>query len=486
MSEAMDLKSEKIPHDDPMTLGWIAWALDGQLASANLPPEAAAKRWRAVETDSRAPMADAVFVALKGERFDGRDFAAKAAQAGAAALVLERPIDAEAAGAAVQLVVSDARLAYGAIAKAWRARHSLPLTAVGGSNGKTTTTQMLAAVLRARWGAERMLATEGNFNNEVGVPRTLLRLRFEHRAAVVEAGMNHKGEMARLADWIRPTIVLLTNAQREHQEFLSSVEETARENGLLIPALPESGIAVYPADDPCAPVWAALALSRGVRSLTFVMGPAAAGLAADLHGEALSDGALRIRGAVFGRPVDFAVKLAIPGAHNARNALAAAAAALAQDISPEAIREGLEAFRALPGRGARWRSATGVTVIDDAYNANPDSCEASIRMLALERGRKILLLGDMAEIGADATERHREAGMLAKAAGIDVLWTAGPLAAHAAEGFGEGARAFATREALLAALAELEVPAGAAIDVKASHSAGFAAVVEALKRRLGA
>lgn len=489
MSEAMDEKSERFPHDDPMTLGWLAWALDGCLESEALTRLSAQRRWRAVETDSRAPMAGAVFVALKGERFDGRDFAAKAAAEGAAALVLERPISAEAADDAVQFVVSDARLAYGRIAKAWRARYSLPLTAVGGSNGKTTTTQMLASILRARWGAERMLATEGNFNNDVGVPKTLLRLRFEHRAAVVEAGMNHKGEMARLADWIRPTIALLTNAQREHQEFLSSVEETARENGLLIPALPESGIAVYPADDACgAPIWAALSLARGVRTLAFAMGPSAEGLPpADLLGEALPDGGLRIHGSALGAPVDFTVKLSIPGAHNARNALAAAAAALAQGIGPEAIREGLEAFRALPGRGERWRSAEGpegVEVIDDAYNANPDSCEASIRMLAAAPGRKVLILGDMAEVGADALERHREIGAFAKAEGVDLLWTAGALAAHAAEAFGEGARAFASREELLAALPELELPAGALVDVKASHSAGFSAVVEALKRQL--
>lgn len=208
-----------------------------------------------------------------------------------------------------------------------------PLAVVAGSNGKTTTTQMLASILLARWGAERMCATEGNFNNEVGVPKMLLKLAFEHRGAVIECGMNHRGEMARLADWTRPTVALLTNAQREHQEFLRGVEETARENGLVIAALPESGTAVYPADDACADIWADLALARGVDELTYSTDP---DVEADVMGR-VENGELVIstdEGDVV------RTKLRITGSHNVHNATGAAAAAFAMGHRPEAVAAG--------------------------------------------------------------------------------------------------------------------------------------------------
>ena len=284
-------------------------------------------------TDTRTVKAGNVFVALSGERFDGHDFVVGAAEAGAVCAIVERKVDA----AITQIVVTDSGLAFGLAAKAWRGRFALPLAVVAGSNGKTTTTQMLASILLARWGAERMCATEGNFNNEVGVPKMLLKLAFEHRGAVIECGMNHRGEMARLADWTRPTVALLTNAQREHQEFLRGVEETARENGLVIAALPESGTAVYPADDACADIWADLALARGVDELTYSTDP---DVEADVMGR-VENGELVIstdEGDVV------RTKLRITGSHNVHNATGAAAAAFAMGIGPEAVAAGLGAF----------------------------------------------------------------------------------------------------------------------------------------------
>ena len=208
-----------------------------------------------------------------------------------------------------QLVVENSRRAYGLIARAWRRRFGIALTAVGGSNGKTTTTQMMKAILAAHWGVQNIHATEGNFNNDVGVPHTLLGLHCGCRAAVVEAGMNHRGEMARLADWIRPTVVLMTNAQREHQAYLETVAEAAFENGLLIAALPNDGVAVYPADDPCADVWASYALARGVRTLTYAT---AEGVAADVRGELVPGKGLRLL--AYG--IDRVIGLQVQGAHN--------------------------------------------------------------------------------------------------------------------------------------------------------------------------
>ena len=275
-------------------------------------------RFTGVSTDTRTVKQGNVFVALSGERFDAHQFVGVAVAAGAVAVIVNRPVAAD----VPQIIVSDTGLAYGLSAKAWRSRFAIPLTVVAGSNGKTTTTQMLASILRVRWGEERMCATQGNFNNEVGVPRMLWTLDFEHRGAVIECGMNHPGEMARLADWTRPTVALLTNAQREHQEFLSGVEATAHENGLVIVSLPETGTAVFPADDDCADIWAGLAMARGVQTLTYATEE---GVDADVTGRLVEDIL------VINTPEEtFSVRLSIAGAHNVHNALGAAAAALAE------------------------------------------------------------------------------------------------------------------------------------------------------------
>ena len=303
----------------------------------------------------------------------------------------------------------------------------------------------------------------------LGVPKMLLKLAFEHRGAVIECGMNHRGEMARLADWTRPTVALLTNAQREHQEFLRGVEETARENGLVIAALPESGTAVYPADDACADIWADLALARGVDELTYSTDP---DVEADVMGR-VENGELVIstdEGDVV------RTKLRITGSHNVHNATGAAAAAFAMGIGPEAVAAGLGAFEPVPGRGTRF-VGKHLVVIDEAYNANPDSVRAAMNVLAGEAGPRTFILGDMGEIGDSAEEAHREAGEYARSLGIDALYACGPLSRHAAEAFGEGGRWFETRDALIEALKGLRGTA----TVKASHFMGFAAVVRALQ-----
>jgi len=406
----------------------------------------AATAFESVSIDSRTLAPGALYVALRGERYDGHDFAAAAAQRGAVALLVERRVAEGPAAALPQLRVADTRCALGALAAAWRTRLGLPVIAVTGSNGKTTTTQMIAAILAAAFGERdgqaRWFATRGNRNNEIGVPLMLLELRPGHRAAVLELGMNHPGEIARLSAWVRPDVALVTNAQREHQEFLDSVAATARENGAAIAALPPEGIAVFPADDECAPIWRERSGAR--RIVDFAMhGGAAVHAVADLRAQGCG---LRLQ--VPGGTI--VTELQVDGLHNARNALAAAAACVAAGIDGTAIASGLAAFTPVGGRGTRGRTASGALLIDESYNANPDSVRAAIDLLARQDGPRVLVLGDMGEVGAQGPEFHREVGAYARDRGIDSLLALGAQAALAAQAFGRGARHFDSVEELIA------------------------------------
>jgi UDP-N-acetylmuramoyl-tripeptide--D-alanyl-D-alanine ligase len=423
-----------------------------------------------VHTDTRTLKPGDLFVALKGERFDAHDFLAAARAAGAAAVLSSRPID----GLGLPgLVVADTLVALQTLALEWRKRFILPLIAVTGSNGKTTVTQMIGAILRD-WLRHDALVTAGNLNNHIGVPLTLLALRDTHRAAVVELGMNHPGEIALLSALALPNVALVNNAQREHQEFMASVEAVARENGGVIDALGPTGAAVFPADDPHTPLWRAIADRRPV--LTFSLRDAAA----DIRGRASWTGAhwaLELQTPVGDAPV----MLRAPGEHNLHNALAAAACALAAGASLAHIRAGLEAFEPVKGRSRVVALPGGGTLVDDSYNANPDSVRAAIDLLATLPAPRWLVLGDMGEVGARGPEFHREVGEHAAAAGIDELWCAGELCRHAASGFGPMARHFASVEALLAELRA--APAFATALVKGSRFMKMERVVEALQQR---
>lgn len=440
--------------------------LDLQLAQHWIPgsvvrfPDGAATAVNAVCTDTRAIEPGCLYVALRGERFDGHDFATAAMAAGASALMIE----ADSSAAAVpwpiaHLLVPDTTLALGALAAGWRAQFDLPIIAVTGSNGKTTVKGMIAAILEAACGPAHCHATPGNLNNQIGVPLTLLSLNPNHRAAVVELGMNHPGEIAGLARMTGARVALVNNAQREHQEFLDGVEATARENGAAIAELGADGIAVFPADDPCAPVWRALAGSR--RTLEFALHDQARTDVSAPEVSASEDAdparfVLRLRGraapmassasasasasASDTQPLDLEVRLAIDGQHNVRNALAAAACCRAIGIAPAAIVAGLEGFRPLPGRLVRHACADSVVVIDDSYNANPDSVRAAIDLLAGLRqreqaGRVVLVLGDMGEVGVQGPEFHAEVGAWAQHQRLDALIATGSLASAAVRGW---------------------------------------------------
>ena len=431
-----------------------------------------------VHSDTRSLQAGDLFVALKGERFDAHDFLPQAKSSGAVAALAEQGIgEAGLAG----LEVDDSQQALAALAGAWRQRFHLPLIAVAGSNGKTTVTQMIASILRA-WLGDGAFATRGNFNNHIGVPLTLLRLRQDddtwHRAGVVELGMNHPGEIAMLAALVAPTVALVNNAQREHQEFMPSVEAVARENGAAISALGRSGVAVFPADDAHAPRWRELA--QGRPTSTFALQGAA-----DVTGSGEWQGdhwsiALRT-------PVGAAtVRLAVAGLHNVKNALAATACALSVGCPLDAVVRGIAAFAPVSGRSQVKALALGgraVTLVDDTYNANPDSVRAAIDVLAALPAPRWLVLGDMGEVGERGVEFHAEVGAYAKERGIDALWTVGVLSTHAADSFA-GARHFDDVASLVTALAQ--APACGAALVKGSRFMKMEQVVAALLSAPGA
>ncbi|MDD2885479.1 MAG: UDP-N-acetylmuramoyl-tripeptide--D-alanyl-D-alanine ligase [Dechloromonas sp.] len=394
-----------------------------------------------VSTDTRAVKPGQLFVALRGERFDAHDFLADAVAAGAVALLVS---DAGVQPAAVPvIVVDDTRLALGQLAAWWRRQFSLPVIAVTGSNGKTTTKEMIAAILQSAYG-DGVLATRGNLNNDIGLPLTLLDLAESHRAAVVEMGMNHPGEIDYLTRIGAPTVALVTNAQRAHLEGMGDLDEVAREKGSIFNGLLAHGVAVINADDAYADDWRRLA--AGHRVTTFAIDHAA-----DVRALVRQQGlamALQLsapQGAV-------AFSLRLPGRHNARNAVAAAAACLAAGVSMTAVGEGLAAFAGVKGRLQRRVGRRGAELLDDTYNANPDSVRAGIDVLAATIGKKVLVLGDMGEIGEASGQYHDEIGGYAKSQGIDRLYALGDAAKAAVRNFGDGARHFCHIDKLIAAV----------------------------------
>jgi UDP-N-acetylmuramoyl-tripeptide--D-alanyl-D-alanine ligase len=455
------------------TLAWLGDArlLEIDAASGALP-------FRRVHTDTRSIEPGDLFVALRGERFDANDFLQEAKARGAVAAICQGDAEARLRAAGLPgLLVNDAKLALAALATGWRSQFKLPLIAVTGSNGKTTVTQMIAAVLRS-YKPQAFLATQGNLNNDIGVPLTVLRLRREHEVAVVELGMNHPGEIASLAAIAQPTVALVNNAQREHLEFMATVDAVARENGAVIDALAGNGVAVFPFDEPYSELWAARSGHRA--QLRFCVSDDAASLAdirctaALWSGDAWQVTALTPVGAL-------RYALHIAGLHNVKNSLAAVACTLAAGVPLEAIAHGLASFEPVKGRSRALALTVGgraITLVDDSYNANPDSVQAAIHVLAALPGPRLLVLGDMGEVGDQGPEFHAEAGALARALGIEALFTLGELSVAASAHFGAG-RHFADCQALqTAVLAAL--PGVGSVLVKGSRFMKMERVVEAI------
>ncbi|WP_250866035.1 UDP-N-acetylmuramoyl-tripeptide--D-alanyl-D-alanine ligase [Caballeronia sp. INSB1] len=387
-----------------------------------------------IVTDSRGVQAGDLFVAVRGDRFDAHDFLDQVAKSGAAAALVSRdPSNADAWPLPV-IKVKDTRAALGALAHGWRTRFTMPLVAVTGSNGKTTVKEMIASIFAAAVGEQSRLATAGNFNNDIGLPLTLFRLNTSHKLAVVELGMNHPGETEVLGKIAAPDVAVVNNAQREHQEFMATVEAVALEHASVIHALGETGTAVFPADDQYAVFWRTAATGNPIIDFALTDDASKAAVTGTLEGTTVRmqtpQGALD-------------VALNVLGEHNARNAMAATAAALAAGVSLDAIKRGLESFQPVKGRlqvkRAILGALAGAIVIDDTYNSNPDSMRAAIDVLASQAAPRVLVMGDMGEVGEEGPAFHREVGAYAAERGIDALFALGAASVDAVNAFNASA-----------------------------------------------
>ena len=407
-----------------------------------------------ISTDSRTATAGTLFIALRGEKFDAHHYMGGLAARGVAAVIVERlPKDVDLPA----LIVPDTRVALAAIARYWRRQFTLPVIGVTGSNGKTTVKEMLASILQVAAGDNQFLATRGNFNNDIGVPLTVLRLHAGCRAAVIELGMNHPGEIAQLAKIAHPTIGLVNNAQREHQEFMASVEAVAIENGAVIQSLPLNGTAVFPADDSFTALWLGYAKESGRRKVITFGLSAEADVSCTWNASGFGS-AMAVRVNTATTTITFDVALMAAGQHNVRNALAAIACAFALGVKPAKIARGLAEFRPVNGRLQRKQAPNGTQVIDDTYNANPDSVRAAIDVLAHADGPTVLVLGDMGEVGTDGRKYHEEVGAYARGRGIGRLLTLGELAQCSGSAFGAHANHFSDIATLLNALESILTP----------------------------
>lgn len=440
-----------------MTLAAAARALDASLHGTDA-------TFLAVSTDTRKTAVGDLFVALQGPNFDGHDFVAAAAQSGAVGAIVSRVIDTS----LPFIVVDDTRLALGRLAAHWRGLFSIPVVAVTGSNGKTTVKNMIAAIL-AESGPG--LVTEGNLNNDIGLPLTLLKLRDTNSHAVIEMGMNHAGEIEYLARLTRPGVALITNAGEAHLAGLGNIENVAHAKGEIFAGLAADGTAVINADDTFAALWRGLAAPR--RCVTFGLQESA-----DVRATyALDDTGSRVTLATPQGQTTFGLRLL--GRHNVLNAAGAAAAAMAAGASLDHVRRGLEKLRPAPGRLELKCGRNDARVLDDTYNANPASLQAAIGVLCEARGERVLALGDMGELGPSAPAIHAHMGELARQQGVNRLLAVGELSKAAVQAFGAGAQHFGSHEALAAALQQ-QLHGDVTVLVKGSRASRMERVVAAV------
>lgn len=439
-----------------------------------------------VGSDSRQIQSGELFIALSGDRFDAHDFLSDVATAGASAALISNKEKCPANLPAVS--VQDVKQGLGELAKAWRAQFSIPVALVTGSNGKTTVKEMIASIFKAAAGEECTLVTKGNFNNDIGLPLTLLRMRSTDRLAVIELGMNHPGETAELALIAQANIALINNAQREHQEFMATVEAVAKEHATALSALPADGVAVFPADSEFSMVWHQAAAGRKV--IDFALSTDSALVKASVTGRLLASGKIEIS-TELGR---VEVQLNTLGNHNVRNALAASAVAVGAGLSLEQIKAGLESFVPVNGRMQSRPLNAGRTLIDDSYNANPDSVRAAIDALKQSGNASWLVLGDMGEVGDQGPAFHEEVGAYAAEQGISKLFALGEQCKFAVQGFNDSRKSqlassathFTTLDQLLEelneALADQEASKQLHLDilVKGSRFMRMERVVQAL------
>lgn len=425
--------------------------------------------FESVGTDSRTIQKGQLFVALKGEKFDGHTYAAQALEQGAAAVMVNQSSSVD--GLSAALIVADTYQALGQLAAHWRDKFTTPVLAITGSNGKTTVKEMVASILRVGLAQEAVLATEGNLNNHIGLPLTLLKLRGHHQNAVVEMGMNHRGEIRYLTNIAKPDVVVINNAGNAHLGELGSYEAIAEAKGEIIEGLAPHGTAVLNADDQFFAFWKQLAQGKKIISFGFKN-------TADVWAEAvLSSVGSEVKAHTTLGEVLF--RLPVSGQHNVMNALAAVASAIASGVPLAKVQAGLENFHPAKGRLQVLPGVQGTQVIDDTYNANPMSMKAAIDVLKSCVGKRILVLGDMGELGEDAPAMHREIGAYAKNAGIEALYSLGELSAEMSQAFGEGAKHYTALDVLLEELKE-HLQTNTTVLVKGSRFMAMERVVKAI------
>jgi UDP-N-acetylmuramoyl-tripeptide--D-alanyl-D-alanine ligase len=400
------------------------------------------REFQGISIDSRTLQPGNLFIAIPGERADGHDFIEEANKKGAAAALVTRRVD----SSLPQIEVDDIIAALGQLGAAWRSQFTIPIVAVTGSNGKTTLKNMIAAIMTAacQGDATKVLATQGTLNNHLGLPLTLCRLNAKHRYAVIEMGMNHFGEIDYLTKLTRPQIAVITNAAAAHIEGVGDVAGVARAKAEIFAGIADNGIGILNRDDVFFSYWLGMLGQRSC--LSFGFDDAADISASQLETTQTQQIAIRTPKG------NLTINLPLLGRHNIQNALAATAVAHTLGIDEQAIKAGLETIQAAPGRLQLHTLANGVNIIDDTYNANPFSLQAAVNTLASFAGKKILVLGDMKELGNEAKSLHQLAGQHIRQAGIDYLFTYGDLSASTALAFGEGAYHFNEQEKLVNAL----------------------------------
>lgn len=420
-----------------------------------------------ISTDSRTVKPGDLYVALRGERFNGHDFITAAGQAGAVAALVEA---AQENAGIVQLQVANTLQALGELAGYNRSLFSGPVVAITGSAGKTSVKQLMASVLSQQFNT---WMTQGNLNNHIGAPLSLLALQPQHEAAVIELGASGAGEIAYTAQWVKPQVGIITNAAEAHIEGFGSLEGVMQTKGELLDFIQPGGVAVLNADDPFYSRWSQRAADKQQLSFGF-------SAAADVRAQNIQTD---LQGSTFlmsFRGQQWPVKLPLLGEHNVRNALAVAAAGFALQLPAEKIIAGLQAAGAVSGRLQWVTGGQGQRILNDAYNANPASVKAAVDVLK-QASHSWLVLGDMAELGADAVQQHADIGRYARAQGIRHVLATGPLSKATTDAFGAGAHWFATREDLVRFLQQ-QTSQQDVILVKGSRSAGMDQVVTALQK----